>query len=164
MKKNRLYIDTSVLGGLLDTEEPKRVNTAQMLLDLIKEGVYEGFISHLTIMEVFKAPEAIREILQTKISETVFRILEETQESVILAEAHLNHKVIPEKYRDDARHIAIGVVYDVDYIVSWNYKHMVNIAVRRLINSTNLRMGYKPIDIISPEEVTGDGEMEIQIS
>lgn len=69
--------------------------------------------------------------------------------------------MIPEKYRDDARHIAIGVVYDVDYIVSWNYKHMVNIAVRRLINSTNLRMGYKPIDIISPEEVTGDGEMEI---
>lgn len=89
MKKNRLYIDTSVLGGLLDTEEPKRVNTAQMLLDLIKEGVYEGFISHLTIMEVFKAPDTIREILQTKISETVFRILEETQESVILAEAYL---------------------------------------------------------------------------
>lgn len=68
---------------------------------------------------------------------------------------------MPEKYRDDARHIAIGVVYDLDYIVSWNYKHMVNIAVRRLVDSVNIRLGYNPIEIISPEEVTGDGEMEI---
>lgn len=55
----------------------------------------------------------------------------------------------------------LAVVHDLDYIVSWNYKHMVNIAVRRLVNSTNIRMGYNPIEIISPEEVTGDGEMEI---
>lgn len=73
----------------------------------------------------------------------------------------MTDKAMPEKYRDDARHIAIGVVHDLDYIVSWNYKHMVNIAVRRLINSTNITMGYNPIQIISPEEATGDGEMEI---
>lgn len=74
---------------------------------------------------------------------------------------YVNTGAIPEKYRADAMHIAIGVIHDLDYIVSWNYKHMVNISVRRLINSTNIRMGYNSIEIISPEEVTGDGEVEI---
>ena len=161
MKKIRIYIDTSVLGGFFDTEEPKRVNTAETLLRLIKDGVYEGFISLLTIEEIFAAPKKIHYTLRGKISETGFQILEENEESISLAEAYLTDGAIPEKYRDDARHIAIGVIHDLDYIISWNYKHMVNIAVRRLINSTNLKMGYNSIEIISPEEVTGDGEVEI---
>jgi len=161
MKKLRLYIDTSVLGGIFDTEEPKRVNTAERLLRLIGDGTYEGYISRLTIEEVFAAPIKIYEKLQSKIGNSGFSIIEETAESINLAEAYVNAGAIPERYRADARHIAIGVVYDLDYIVSWNYKHMVNISVRRLINSTNIRMGYSTVEIISPEEVTGDGEVEI---
>ncbi|MCL5061611.1 MAG: hypothetical protein M0Z70_00340 [Nitrospiraceae bacterium] len=164
MKRIRLYIDTSVLGGLFDTEDPKRVNTAATLLQLIRDGVYEGFISLLTIAEVLKAPDNIHEKLKDKISESGFIILDETEESVNLATAYLKDGAIPEKYRDDARHIAIGVFHEVDYIVSWNYKHMVNIGTRRLVNSANLKMGYSSIEIISPEEVTGDGEMGIQVS
>ncbi len=162
MKRLRLYIDTSVLGGFFDVEEPRRVSTVQRLLQLVKEGFYEGFISLLTIEEVLKAPSKINEELKNKISEeSRLKILEETEESIILANAYVKDGAIPEKYRNDARHIATGVFHEVDYIVSWNYKHMVNIAVRRLINSTNLRMGYSSIEIISPEEVTGDGEMEV---
>ena len=161
MKKLRLYIDTSILGGLFDNEEPKRVNTAKMLLRLIKDCIYEGFISLLTLEEILNAPDRIHEQLNDKISESGFRILEETEESISLANAYVQDGAIPAKYRDDARHIAIGVFHEVDYIVSWNYKHMVNIAVRRLINSTNLKTGYNSIEIISPEEVTGYGEMGV---
>lgn len=161
MKKLKLYVDTSVLGGLFDTEDAKRLNTVNLLLRSIKDGVYEGFISQLTIEEVLAAPSKIHETLLARISEAGFQILEETEESIILAEAYLTDGAIPEKYRDDARHIALGVVHDLDYIVSWNYKHMVNISVRRLVDSVNIRLGYNQIEIIAPEEVTGDGEMEI---
>lgn len=51
MKRSRLYIDTSVLGGFFDIEDPKRVNTVESLLKLIKDGIYEGYISFLTIEE-----------------------------------------------------------------------------------------------------------------
>jgi predicted nucleic acid-binding protein len=161
MKKLRLYIDTSVLGGLFDSEDLRRVDTAERVLQLIKNGSYDGFISLLTVEEILKAPDRIREKLQGKIRETGLSVLEETEESISLADAYLQNGAMPEKYRDDARHIAVGVFHELDYIVSWNYKHMVNIAVRRLINSTNLRMGYNPIEIISPEEVIGDGEVGI---
>jgi predicted nucleic acid-binding protein len=158
MKKLRLYIDTSVLGGLFDSEDPKRVDTAKRLLQLIRNGVYEGYISRTTIEEVLAAPDTIRDALMTKIKETGLILLEETEESISLSEAYVRDGAEPDKYRDDARHIAVAVFHEVDYIISWNYKHMVNIAVRRLIDSTNIRMGYNGIDIISPEEVTGNGE------
>jgi predicted nucleic acid-binding protein len=67
MKKLRLYIDTSVLGGIFDTEEPKRVSIAERLLSLIKEGTYEGSISRLTIEEVIEAPEKIHGKLKAMI-------------------------------------------------------------------------------------------------
>ncbi|MGD0886845.1 MAG: hypothetical protein ABSA46_18545 [Thermodesulfovibrionales bacterium] len=118
MKKLRLYVDTSVLGGIFDTEDPRRVNSAGLLLRSIKDGIYEGFISRLTIEEVFEAPERIRQTLQARISEVGFGILEETVESISLAEAFVVNGAIPEKYRDNARHIAIGVIHDLDYIVS----------------------------------------------
>ncbi|MBI5185415.1 MAG: PIN domain-containing protein [Nitrospinae bacterium] len=161
MKKLRLYVDTSVLGGVFDAEDTNRVNTAERLLRLIKNDVFEGFISLLTIEEILMAPKRIRVPLEKIISSSGFKSLEESEESIELANAFLKDGDIPVKYRDDARHIAIAVCHEVDYLVSWNYKHMVNISVKRLINSTNIRMGYNPIEIISPEEVTGDGEMEI---
>jgi len=161
MKKTRLYIDTSVLGGLLDIEDSKRLNTAENLFKLIKEGIYEGFISFLTLEEILKAPQEIQGTLKNTIAKSGLKILEETEESIELANAYVNDEVIPIRYRNDARHIAIGVYHEVDFVVSWNYRHMVNITVRRLINSANLRMGYKPVEIISPEEVVGYGEVEI---
>lgn len=161
MKKIKLYIDTSVLGGLFDREDPKRVNTAESLITLIKDKIYEGFVSFLTLEEILKAPDEIYQILKNRIANSEIKVLEEIEECIELANTYLNDEIIPVKYRNDARHIAIGVCYECDFIVSWNYRHMVNITVKRLINSTNLRMGYKSIEIVSPEEVIGYGEMEI---
>jgi len=59
MKKLRLYVDTSVIGGLFDTEDAKRVSTVDKLLRSIRNGVYEGYISGLTIAEVLDAPAKI---------------------------------------------------------------------------------------------------------
>ena len=115
----------------------------------------------MTIEEILKAPKEIMEQLTNRISDVGLIILEESEDSIELANAYVSSGAVPVKFRNDARHIAIGVCNEVNYIVSWNYKHMVNISVRRLVNSTNLKMGYSPIEIISPEEVLGDGEMEI---
>ncbi len=115
----------------------------------------------MTLEEILKAPDEIYQILKNRIANSEIKVLEEIEECIELANTYLNYEIIPVKYRNDARHIAIGVCYECDFIVSWNYRHMVNITVKRLINSTNLRMGYKSIEIVSPEEVIGYGEMEI---
>jgi predicted nucleic acid-binding protein len=161
MVKTRLYLDTSVIGALYDTEDPKRVNIAKTLQEKIEKGDYEAYISRLFLEEIMKAPEDIREDLISVIKALNLPILEEVPEILKLAEIFVEEGIIPEKYRDDARHIAIAVFYQLDLLVSWNYKHMVNVRVKNQVNSVSLRMGYKRLDIVSPEEVIEYGEMEL---
>jgi len=77
-----------------------------------------------------------------------------------LAELLLTEGMIPTKFRDDARHIAVAILHNLDVLVSWNYRHMVNIRTKKMVNSLCIRYGYKPIDIVSPEEVIEYEEME----
>ncbi len=159
MKRTKLYIDTSVLGGIFDIEDQKRVSTAKSFLQVANSEMYESYISLLTLEEITNAPTKIKEGLSSIVLESEFTPLEETEDSLELANIYVNEKVFPPRYRNDARHIAISVYYELDFVVSWNYKHMVNIIVKRLVNSINLKMGYKSIEIISPEEVIEYGNM-----
>jgi len=50
-------------------------------------------------------------------------------------------------------HIAIAVVNDVDYLISWNFKHLVKVNTRRIVNLTNILLGFNQIEIIAPPEL-----------
>jgi len=83
----------------------------------------------------------------------VLDILDGTRE---LAQVYIEHDIVPEEYFDDALHIALASLHQVDCIVSWNFKHMVNPVTRRQIKGINLLKGYKEIDIVTPEELGGE--------
>ena len=91
------------------------------------------------------------------IKNTSFKILFETDDCVKLVNEYMKKKIIPQKYRDDARHIAVAVVHDMDIIVTWNCRHMANVENKRIINAVNMMLGYKQIDIVTPLEVVGYG-------
>lgn len=74
-----------------------------------------------------------------------------------LADAYLNHGILTPNYRNDARHIALATVAGVDVLVSWNFKHVVHFEKIQKFNAVNIEMGYKPILIFSPREVTTYG-------
>lgn len=161
MRRLRFYLDTSVLGAIFDIEDPERVEATRRLIEKIRKKEYRGYLSNLSINEALKSPEDIKDELVDIIKETGFAFLEETSESAELAEAYLKEGIFPLKYRDDARHVAVAVVSDMDAIISWNYRHMVNFESKLKINSVNLKNGYKTIDIVTPLGVVGYGEMEI---
>jgi hypothetical protein len=58
----------------------------------------------------------------------------------------------------DARHVAIAVCHHIPILVSWNFRHLVNISRRRKINGINILKGYPTIDIVSPLEIEYDNE------
>lgn len=78
---------------------------------------------------------------------------EKVEESVALANAYIKEGAVAEKSLSDARHIAIATVERVDTLVSWNFKHIVNIYRIHLLNSVNLKLGYPMLEIRSPKEV-----------
>ncbi len=148
-RKFRVYIDTSVIGGYLD-EEFKDAST--MLVGRFKRGELGAVISEITKLELKKAPSDVQGVLK-EIPEENIEYVELTDEATTLAKGYVSDGVLDENKIADAQHIAIATVHNVDLIVSWNFKHIVNINKIRGFNAVNLKMGYPLIDIRSPQEV-----------
>ena len=82
--------------------------------------------------------------------------LELDAEAKDLAEAYISAGVLTAKMFADAQHIAIATAARVDVLVSWNFKHIVNLQRIHGYNSVNLRQGYPMIEIRTPREVLSD--------
>ncbi|MDR3291070.1 MAG: hypothetical protein LBT10_02875 [Methanobrevibacter sp.] len=78
-------------------------------------------------------------------------------EMLDLAERYLDEEIVSEKYRGDALNITIATIIDVNVLVSWNFKHIVNLNKIKLFNSVNFKEGYNLLEIRTPQEVLKDG-------
>jgi predicted nucleic acid-binding protein len=150
----KLYLDTSILGALADPAPEDRLAATRRLLVGLLSGRWEGYVSTLVLEEVERAPRAARDKIGRELRKGYLLVLEESAESLRLAKHYLSAGAIPERYEDDARHIALAAINDIAVIVSWNFRHMVNVARKRQINSVNLREGYPLLDLVSPWEIS----------
>ncbi|MDZ7261875.1 MAG: PIN domain protein [candidate division KSB1 bacterium] len=147
--KLRVYADTSVLGGCFDEEF---MTPSKALIEEFKRGYKILLVSDLTLKEIEEAPRKIQDILQSIPTDfKEFVILDD--ESKLLAQKYIDEEVISNKLLVDAQHIAIATVNRADVLVSWNFRHIVNLRKIRLYNSVNLKYGYSVIEIRSPLEV-----------
>ena len=101
-----------------------------------------------------KARKEIRDFY-TSIPKDSIEFVEITEDSVLLADAYINENVVGKSSRDDCLHIGIATVSRVDILVSWNFKHIVNIYRIRGYNSVNLKFGFPAREIRSPKEIVG---------
>jgi len=145
-KKISLYLDTSVIGGYYDDVF---MQDTRLLFEKIKEGKYDVFISSLTEEELEDAPEEVRNLLND-FEYHLIKILPEYED---LADEYIQEKVVGTTSRDDCVHIATATINNVDVLVSWNFKHIVNVERIRGYNSINIKNGYKHLEIRSPKEL-----------
>lgn len=148
-RRPRIYTDTSVIGGCFDEEFS---NASTQLLHTFKTGDAILVVSDLTLLELQAAPYRVRAALE-KIPSTHREDVELTEEAATLAERYIAAGVVVETKRVDAQHIALATISRVDVLVSWNFKHIVNLQRIHGYNSVNLRWGYPLLEIRTPEEV-----------
>ena len=110
--------------------------------------------SDLTESELSNAPEKVRNIFENLLEEQKEKI-SVTPDALILAETYIKEKVVVETSFDDCVHIATATIHKVDLLVSWNFKHIVNVYRIRGYNSVNLKLGYSTLNIHSPKEIVG---------
>lgn len=158
MKKLKLYFDTSVLNFAIATDVPNERQITLKLIDEIKQGKHEVFISDVVIREIEQAQEPIVSKLRDLVVSLNPIQLPMSGEAINLAEKYIENGIIPRKYDDDALHIAIASVNDLDVIVSWNFSHIVKVKTKKEVTGVNLLMGYKEIEIYSPKEVVEDDD------
>jgi len=147
--KARIYTDTSVIGGCLD-EEFKEASL--QLINMFKLGAAVLVVSDLSLLELEAAPAGVRAVLED-IPETHKESIELNAEAVELAQHYIDAGVIGAIKRVDAQHIALATVRRVDVLVSWNFRHIVNLQRIHGYNSVNLRHGHPLLEIRTPQEV-----------
>ena len=150
--KFRIYTDTSVVGGCEDEEFAEH---SVRLMESFVRGERVLVLSSLTVQELAAAPAEVRRRLAS-VPEGHIETLQLGAEAQNLAEAYVSAGVLPTRMRVDAQHIAIATVARVDVLVSWNFKHIVNLQRIHGYNSVNLRQGYPMIEIRTPREVLSD--------
>lgn len=149
MRKLRLYFDTSVFGGVHDVEFQAET---EMLFKMVKNGEIICVYSDLCEFELENAPEKVKEhFLSLDKDQTEYA--EITEEINDLAEEYVKEKVVGGTSIDDCRHIACATINKVDYLVSWNFKHIVNVFRIRGYNAINIKNGHIQLDIRSPKEI-----------
>ena len=148
VKKMRLYLDTSVFGGYFDKEFEKYTIP---FFDRVFKSEFTVLFSTVTQDELINAPERVKDLVK-RIKEKDTEFINETNEVVELAINYISEKVVGETSYADCLHIALATIKQADYLISWNFKHIVNVERIRGYNSINIKNGYKVLDIRSPRE------------
>ena len=146
--KQRLYIDTSVFGGYFDEEFSE---FTRPLFNRLQKGEFRLLFSTVTQDELNPAPEKVKELVRNlKVENTDF--IEFNDEAVELVTQYIVEKVVGQTSFADCLHIALATINRADYLISWNFKHIVNIQRIRGYNSVNIKNGYKELEIRSPRD------------
>jgi predicted nucleic acid-binding protein len=154
----RLYLDTSVIGAFAEGGTGERNAASRKLIEMARGGHVTACFSALVFEEVERASERTRALIMDELRNISFETLEESEETQTLAKYYVTSGVFAPGYMADARHIAIATVNEVDALVSWNFRHMVNLHRKTIIAGTNIVRGYRPLEIVTPAEVIADAQ------
>ncbi len=133
-------------------DAPEKREITKKFLEIISATPCELFISETVIDEIDLAPESKRTSMYELIKKYNPTVLEQNEESEELAERYIGEGIIPQKYDNDAFHIAVATVNDIDVIISWNLEHIVKLKTKIAVEGINRLMGYGTIEIATPEE------------
>ncbi len=130
----------------------------QRLWQMFRQGKYEAYLSTVTLREIQNCPEPKRGRLVDFLNQINFKTLDITGDALRVAEKLIDIGILSRKSFDDCQHIAAAVVNQCDCIVSWNFKHIVNVKTIRGVRAITSLEGYKAIEIWNPSVLLESGE------
>jgi predicted nucleic acid-binding protein len=151
--KQKIYIDTSIVGGFFDEEFQEPTGK---LFERLERNEIIFVVSDLLDLELINAPQRVRDLL-LNYSTDKFQRIELSEEAVKLADTYIIEKVVGKTSLEDCRHIAMATIHKVDVLASWNFKHIVNLDRIKGYNSVNMKLGYALIEIRSPKDLINYG-------
>ena len=154
----RVYVETSIWNFAFAGDAPEHREATLAFFEKVRAGEFEVFISNIVLAEINNAPEAKRAELLALVNEISPSILPTSEEASALTEELIHGGAVSAKHGNDAAHIAIAVVENMDVLLSWNFRHIVRTKTRVLTTAASRIAGYKEIQIASPEEVIHEDE------
>ena len=158
----KIYLDTSAINFLFADDAPeKKEITVDFFENFIKTGIYQAFISDFVIQEINQTSDLEKRGRLLRVLDEYYierLVLADPEEIMQLAKLYIDQKVVPQNKLLDALHIASTVVNKIDYLVSWNYKHLANVNRERKVIIVNAENNYlNPVRILTPIELIDYG-------
>ena len=146
----KMYLDTSVISALFDDRNPERQVLTEEFFSRI--DIYDVYISELTIAEIESTPD---QSLKNKMKQIIkdFSVLEINESVEELAKECVNYGAVPESYQEDAYHIAVAILNEMDYLISWNFRHIVRRITKDIVRMISTLRNLKQVEITTPGEL-----------
>ena len=150
-RKLKVYLDTSVISYLEQDDAPEKMADTRAVWETLKKGDYDIFVSQVVLKELNDCKDLRKkEQFFKHLHEINFNIVSITEDTIALAEKFIDFGILKQKSLDDCQHIAAAILNDCDIIISWNFKHIVNVKTIRVINVSTTMQGRKDLLIYPP--------------
>ena len=156
MKKLRIYLDTSVINFVFADDAPDFMRAT---IDFFENyaNFYELYISDVVVLEIDRDPdiEHRKELVALLAKHRINMLSHDNVDEIRqLANRYIEKGVLPKRKMEDAMHVAYATVYEMDILLSWNFKHLANVKTEARILAVNVEEGYRyPLRLVSPLEV-----------
>ena len=159
--KYNIYLDTSVINFLFADDAPeKKAITIDFFDNFVKTHQYNTYASNFVIEEIANtANDEKRNQLLNVLKKYPVQLIEvESDEVPDLAKKYSDAGIIPAKKIFDTLHVAVSTIYQMHFLVSWNYKHLANIYREQKIRQVNIANHYfNELRIVTPLELIDYG-------
>ena len=156
IRKLGLYLETTAFNYYFDTDRDGHEDTVR-LFEAIGAVEYDGYTSVHVTDELKRTQEPKRSNMLALVEEYGIKILEDEERIDVLAELYIENGIIPATYHIDSVHIATASVYDLDCVVSYNFKHINRAKTKILTVQVNREAGYNSVLICTSKEVLDYG-------
>ena len=154
-----IYIETSIFGYLTARSTNNLILAANIKVTKDWWNTYHDFftiyVSELVEDEVAKGDKAIANERLDLLKSIMY--LDIIEEAVELSQEFLRQSNLPPKASNDALHIALATVYGLDYLLTWNCKHMANAKIQKKLSQISIKLGYDLPIICTPYELINYG-------
>ena len=149
----KLYIETTVPNFLFTEQAPESRRVTEVFFEWLKLSEHKAFCSEIVFEELNEASENKRNKMLRVMSDLEPAILPVTAQAAGLCQFYLDRGILPPRYYNDAIQIALCSCHNMDYLVTWNMRHMANVFRQEKINRANLEFGQPSIKIVTPEHL-----------
>jgi predicted nucleic acid-binding protein len=156
--KKKVYLDTSVISYLYQLDAPEKMQDTLELWEIFKEGVYDVYISDIVLREIDRCSEEKLNIVLDYLEQISYTIIETNQDTIEMAEKFIDFGILKQNSFDDCQHIAAAILAGCDIVISWNFKHIVNVRTVRNIKIITTLEGYKDLQIYPPSVLLEEGD------
>ena len=158
MKKQKIYLDTSVISYLHQEDAPEKMRDTLKLWEILKKGRYEICISNIVMNEIYECGKEKLRILLEYLNQIDYTMVMVDEDTIELAGKFIDFGILRQKSFDDCQHIAAAILAGCDVITSWNFKHIVNVKTARGVKIITTMEGYKDMLIYPPSALIEEDE------